>query len=320
MAKIINKIVIALTLVTCFFLSGCSQKVATYATNPAILTPATSNTGELRSLPKPKGMIKVAVYNFRDQTGQYKPLPNVSSFSTAVTQGSTAILIQALHDSKWFIPVEREGLQNLLTERKIIRASMEKMGKDPDKTLPPLEMASILIEGGIVGYDTNLVTGGLGAKYFGVGGDIQYRVDQVTISLRAVDIKTGRILKTISTTKTVLSREVSAGVFRFVSFKRLLEAETGLTTNEPVQVAVRGAIEKSVVSLVIEGIVEKLWGLDNPLDAQSAVIQDYLEEAPLDERELDGITEFNRSPRNETTTFNKTSSTNAFADLFATDT
>lgn len=259
-------------------LCGCATGLSTVATDSARIASQTEANLELTSLPPPKGLIKVAVYNFRDQTGQYKPLPNVSSFSTAVSQGSTTMLVQALKDSKWFIPLEREGLQNLLTERKIIRATMERDGGDADKLLPPLDVANLILEGGIVGYDTNLVTGGLGAKYFGVGGAIEYRIDQITVCLRAVDTRSGQILKTVSTSKTVLSREVSAGIFRFVEFKRLLEAETGLTTNEPVQLAVKGAIEKATTSLIIEGIISKLWDLENPADVKAPVIQNYLRE------------------------------------------
>ena len=85
------------------------------------LTPETAITRDLLALPPPKGKIAVAVYGIRDQTGQYKPAPD-SSFSTAVTQGASSMLIRALQDSGWFIPVERENLQNLLTERKIVRA------------------------------------------------------------------------------------------------------------------------------------------------------------------------------------------------------
>ncbi|WP_291316752.1 CsgG/HfaB family protein [Desulfuromonas sp.] len=255
-------------------LAGCSPFI-----QPARVASVTPTYRDLIALPAPKGKIKVAVYNFRDQTWQYKPLPNVSSFSTAVTQGSTAVLNQTLKDSGWFIPVEREGLQNLLTERKIIRAALEKQGQDLAQTLPPLDMANVIIEGGVIGYDTNIVTGGLGGKYFGVGGATECRKDRITVCLRAVDVRSGRILKSVTTTKTVLSREVSAGVFRFISYKRLLEAETGLTTNEPVHLAVTGAIEKAVVGLVVEGILDGIWALEDPGEMQTPVIQDYLAEA-----------------------------------------
>jgi curli production assembly/transport component CsgG len=43
-----------------------------------------------------------------------------------------------------------------------------------------------------------------------------------------------------------------------MNFKRLLEVETGYTTNEPIQMAVT-AIEKAVASLVMEGIKDGIW-------------------------------------------------------------
>lgn len=263
------------------FLGGCAQGLATFATSDPKIAAPTDTYEELIQLPPPKGKIRVAVYGFRDQSGQYKPLTGATSFSTAVTQGGASMLVQTLKDSQWFIPIEREGLQNLLTERKIVRASLKAQGLNEETELPPLEVAQLIVEGGVIAYDTNLTTGGLGAKYFGLGGDIQYRVDQVRISLRAVDVRSGRILKSITTTKTILSREIAAGVFRYLKFKRLLEAEGGLTTNEPAQLAVLGAIEKAVIGLIVEGACENLWELQNAADFNRPVIRDYLEERGL---------------------------------------
>lgn len=271
-----NTINIMAVLILVIFLTGCAGTIASTLTAPATLGYTTAIHKDLISLPPPQGKIVVSVYNFRDQTGQYKPLPNVTSFSTAVTQGATSMLIEALNDSNWFIPIEREGLPNLLTERKIVRAAVE--NKEEKPSLPPLMYAQVILEGGIVAYDTNTVTGGFGAKYFGVGGSVDYRVDQVTLYLRAVDVRTGRILKSVSTTKTILSRGIDLGLFRYIRLKRLLEIETGLTTNEPPQMCVLEAIEKAVFSLIIDGIQENLWALKNPEDIKSQIIQEYLKE------------------------------------------
>ncbi|WP_338606666.1 CsgG/HfaB family protein [Desulfoferula mesophila] len=233
---------------------------------------------DLVSLPSPKGKIRVSVYSFRDMTGQYKPQPNVSSFSTAVTQGAVNILLEALKRSKWFIPVERDGLQSLLTERKIIAAANRKNGAG-EAQLPALEFANVLLQGGITAYETNTLTGGFGARYFGIGGSTQYRMDQVTVHLRAVDVNSGRILKSISTTKTIFSYEVDAGVFQFISYKKLLEIEAGFSQNEPVQMCVAAAIEKAVIAMVIEGVQDGLWALKDPEQINSPVFKDYEEES-----------------------------------------
>lgn len=221
-----------------------------------------SKTQILRDFPLPYEQVVVGVYNFKDQTGQYKAMENGSSFSTAVSQGATTMLIQALEDSKWFTPIERENLSNLLNERNIIRSTrdeFEKRTNMPQPALPPLLYAGVLLEGGVVSYDSNVITGGAGARYFGAGGSTQYREDRISIYLRAVSTSNGKILKTVYVSKTILSQSVDASLFRYVSFQRLLEAETGFTKNEPVQLAMKDAIEKAVEGLIIEGIEAGLW-------------------------------------------------------------
>ncbi|GAA0683588.1 hypothetical protein GCM10009022_00530 [Vreelandella titanicae] len=184
------------------------------------------------------------------------------------------MLTGALADSGWFIPLERVGLQNLLTERRIIRAEFERFGQ-PD-TLPSLRAASVMLEGGIIAYESNVRTGGAGAEYFGIGASGQYQVDQVTVNLRAVEISTGEVLANVTTTKTIYSKEMRAGVYRFIDFRRLLEAEVGLTTNEPVQLAVMSAIESSVIHLIARGIENQLWNLAPDTNIQNTILSEYL--------------------------------------------
>lgn len=268
------------TIVFCtLLLSGCG----TYFNQP--ITVENARIGEdsevtktLRDFPQPKEPVVVGVYKFRDQTGQYKPTEAGSTFSTAVTQGATTILIKALEDSKWFVPIERENLSNLLNERNIIRSTRKeyRKSKNPNEPqLPPLLYAGIILEGGIVSYDTNIITGGLGARYFGIGASTQYRQDRITVYLRAVSTSSGKILKTVYVSKTILSQALDANFFRYVRFRRLLEAETGFTKNEPAQMAVSEAIEKAVESLIIEGIEDKLWAVNASPETVNDIIQDY---------------------------------------------
>jgi len=261
-------------------LTGCTGTLPQILSQEAISGPEyiTSIHEDLISLPKPKQKIPVAVYKFRDQTGQYKPPIVSTNFSTAVTQGATSILIKALEDSGWFLPLEREGLANLLQERRIILQMRDTyLSEEKKKTiepLPPLLYAGIIFEGGIIGYDTNITSGGLGAKYFGLGGDVQYRVDRVTVYLRAVSVKTGAVLKTVQATKVILSKEITAGIFRYVRYNRLLEAEAGIAANEPVEMAVQEAIEKAVYDMIIEGYKIGLWEPENK-EAFEKVVEKY---------------------------------------------
>ncbi|GEK09771.1 CsgG/HfaB family protein [Pseudoalteromonas sp. McH1-7] len=251
-------VVIAITL----FVTGCSNlsRVLPPSQSAAIALTETQTFAELKALPKPRGRIPVSVYSFRDQTGQYKPQDNVSSFSTAVTQGANSILMQALHETDWFIPVEREGLQNLLTERKIIRAANDDNDAAP---LPPLTTAKIILEGGIISYDSNIRTGGLGMEYFGIGASELYREDVISIYMRAVDVRTGQVLLSVASSKKVLSMEVRAGFFRYVSYKRLAEAEAGFSDNEPMHICVTQAIEKALTLIVKQGIEKGVWSAAN---------------------------------------------------------
>ena len=49
------------------------------------------------------------------------------------------------------------------------------------------------MDGGVIAYETNLLTGGLGARYLGIGGSTEFRRDTVTIYLRAISVKNGEI-------------------------------------------------------------------------------------------------------------------------------
>ena len=263
--------------------------------NPPLFQQA-SRTGEfskstqpLLDLPPAAQPVEVAVYNFSDQTGQYKAVENGSTFSTAISQGGTTILIKALEDSGWFIPIERENLSNLSTERNIIRNTKQEYIKNlnPEESpLPPLLYAGLILEGGVISYDTNIITGGIGARYFGLGGSAKYRQDRITVYLRAVSTSNGEILKTVYVSKTILSQAIDASFFRFVKFQRLLEAESGVTQNEPVQLAMKDAIEKAVHDLIIEGIQKQFWSTQGGKEVNDQLVADYLAEKEKDESTL----------------------------------
>jgi len=241
-------------------------------------TPATSL---LKNLPKPQEPVVVGIYKFRDQTGQYKEAETGSTFSTAVTQGATSILIKALEDSKWFVPIERENIGNLLQERNLIRSTRQEYSKssNPNEVqITPLLYAGVLLEGGIISYDSNILTGGFGARYFGAGGSVKYRQDRVSIYLRMISTANGKILKSVYVSKTILSQAIDQSLFRYVNFKRLLEVETGFTTNEPVHMAVTEAIEKGVQSLVLEGLKAGIWKSSAPKKEVDDYIEKYSDE------------------------------------------
>ncbi len=233
--------------------------------SPARLAEPTPQQKTIEALPSAERRVAVAVYGFADQTGQFKDSENVQTLSRAVTQGATSVLVKALQDAggrNFFQVIERERLDNLLRERSVIREMRAAYLGETElntKALPPLLFAGILLEGGIIGYDSNTKTGGIGARFLGIGGGTKYREDTVTVYLRAISTKTGEVLLSVNSRKQIVSVALGADAFRFVGFKDLIEIDSGITYNEPVQLALQQAIEKSVYALILEGAEQRLW-------------------------------------------------------------
>lgn len=229
---------------------------------PSEPTAVISTANEFLTLPEPRGgAMVVAVYGFEDKTGQRKPSDRLAHISTAVTQGAEVWVIKALQEvggGKWFKVVERVGLENLSRERQIIRQTRESVN-DPTP-VAPMMFAGVLVEGAVVGYDSNTLTGGAGARYLGVGPSTQYREDVVTVTMRAVSVQTGEVLVSVATTKTIVSTTTNLGVFKFIEMgTENVELEIGNSQNEPVNYAVRVAIEQAVVEMIKEGAVKGYW-------------------------------------------------------------
>ena len=226
---------------------------------------------QLLNFPPAEKMPIVAVYNFKDLTGQRKRRDNLADFSTAVTQGATELLIDALKTAgkgKWFRVVERHGIDHLVRERQIVRSTREE--NDTGKGIQPLLFAGIIFEGGIIGYDSNIESGGRGARTLGIGMQQSYRRDVVTVSLRGISTLTGEILLNVQTKKSILSVGGGFDVFKFVDMDtQLVEIEDGVAENESVTVATRAAIEAAVVGVIEQGDERGYWKIQEPKGDES---------------------------------------------------
>ena len=242
---------------------------------------------EFDAVPAPLGpKLSVAVYQFTDKTGQRKPTPGVASFSTAVTQGADVFLIKALQDvgqSRWFDVVERGNIDALTKERLIIKQMRDAYeGKDA-KPLMPMQFAGIIMEGGIIGYDTGLESGGAAYRFLGIGPQTQYSKDIVTVSLRAISVNTGKILAAVTVTKIIYSTADSVAILKSIdpgqgilqqvfdgttgstsATAGIFEFESGLTINEASTLAVKTTVEAAVVELIKEGERKGVWDFKQP--------------------------------------------------------
>jgi curli production assembly/transport component CsgG len=282
-----------LILIALLLLSGCAMMQKTGITDYKPEVAPNKMQKEFDTLPPPNGRrVTVAVYAFQDKTGQRKPTPGIASLSTAVTQGAEVFLIKALQDvgqGQWFEVVERANIDNLVKERTIIKQMREAYeGKDA-KPLMPLAFAGIIMEGGIIGYDTGTESGGAAYRFLGIGPSTQYSKDTVTVSLRAISVNTGRVLAAITVTKIVYSTADSVAVLKYINNKNIaagifgnadnvnslsasmFEAETGLTINEPGTLAVKATVESAVVELIKEGEKKGVW--DYKKDTNGSVSQ-----------------------------------------------
>lgn len=212
--------------------------------------------------------IFVAVYSFDDLTGQRKSLDNYASFSSAVTQGGEAWVIESLlqaGNEKWFKVVERSNIANLINERNIIKTNRRSFSDEPAE-LGALLFAGMIVEGGIISYESNVVSGGIGASYLGIGASKQYRKDNVTVSMRFISVNSGEVLLSSTVSKTILSVSAGATLFRYYDMDTNPgEGEVGYARNERVSMATRKAIDACIVDLMIQGNEKGLWEFIEPI-------------------------------------------------------
>jgi curli production assembly/transport component CsgG len=215
-------------------------------------------TDAIKNLRLPSVRPVVAVYSFPDATGQRKSIDGYASFSSALTQAPEAYLIRALKQSKFFRVVERVGIDFVTRERQIIRSTREKFDEDDQQM--PLLFAGLIITGVVADYNTNLLTGGVGARYLGIGNSKQYREDTVVVSMRVVSVSTGEILLENLTTKTILSVGLSNDFFRYIAEgTKLVEFESGNAMNESKSIALQAALETGIVDIIAQGVEKSYW-------------------------------------------------------------
>ena len=159
---------------------------------------------------------------------------------------------------EFFQVAERVGLDSLTKERQLIRSTRETF--DEESGVKPLLLAGLLIQGGVLSYDANIKSGGMGARFLGIGSSKEYREDLITITLRLVSVSTGEVLIEVLVTKTITSAGLSQDIFRFIDEgTRLIEVEGGVAHNESTSIALQKSIEEGVLEIIKIGITRGYW-------------------------------------------------------------
>jgi curli production assembly/transport component CsgG len=268
MKKLLLNSLLGLTLLS----SGCKTFKGGFEEPPAVtLTPLATTLNKLPTLDGEP--IYIGVNSFKDLTGQRKQSDNYASFSSSVSQGGEAWLIESLLESNgWFKVLERGQLDTVMRERALVQQTREDFTDDDDTGLKPLLFAGLLIHGGIIGYDTNTISGGVGAAYLGIGAHEQHRKDVVTVSIRFVSTLTSEILLSSTISKTIYSTAVGSDMFKYVkNALNPLEIEYGFAKNELVSVATRAAIDLAIVDLISKGEEKKMWKFKKTGEETAAV-------------------------------------------------
>jgi len=233
---------------------------------PEIGTLLVPELANIQSTNTAKPVVAIYTGGFTDQTGQRRSNSAYATFSSAVTQAPDAYLIRALKHAGsnyhgFFEVVERVGLDNVTKERQIIRSTRQEFKED--KKLQPLMFAGLIMQGGVISYESNIKSGGAGARYLGIGVSRQYKQDTVAISLRTVSVSTGKVLLEVLVTKTILSASIDQDVFRFITDStELVEIENGLVRNESINIALQTAIETAVLQTIKEGATRGYWNIN----------------------------------------------------------
>lgn len=251
LARTIATTLMALTLVSC-----ASKPKESLITMPAKVQDPYLE--KLAAIPPTRKPVSVAVYSFTDQTGQRRASEIYADLSNAVSQGGNDLLIGMLLRTgrgEWFDVYERDELSAVVQERNLKKLARHRTG-------PKLAGANYLLTGGIIGYDSNHLTGGIGARYLGIGGNTEYRSDLITASMRLIDVKTGKVLVAVESHDTVMSYGIKGGAVRYFS-GRLFEAEAGFTRNEVTTLSMRRAIAKALLSLIKQAVNDDIWKIPN---------------------------------------------------------
>jgi curli biogenesis system outer membrane secretion channel CsgG len=126
-------------------LTSCSLVTSRTINKPEFTKPAVSKTPlkkELNNLPEIDGeLVYIGVNNFKDLTGKRKSSDTVASFSSVVTQGGEAWLMESLMESGWFKVLERAESESVLRERALVTQSRNSFDEKPIP-LDPLRVST----------------------------------------------------------------------------------------------------------------------------------------------------------------------------------
>lgn len=202
-------------------------------------------------------VFSVAVGDVKDYTGKYS-----QAEGNAITQGGALMIYSALGKLGNAVRLH-ERFDTRIAELELAYADRRQLGdgqvhnieagKPPVPWVPyfggTILRSDYYIVGGITEVNYNISSGGAEINVSNIGGKRRTYTMNVGVDLRIVDSRSLLVAKTVSLQKQIVGEEVSAGIFRFFGTE-LLDLNVGAKRQEPLQLAVRTAIEQGVLELV----------------------------------------------------------------------
>lgn len=236
---------------SCGQIGGAGQKSSQFTTQTASASPRSMQEVQLEAYDGPKA--RVAVYRFEDQSAKGGGGSNRRSgwYSAEIGNGMADMLNDALVQSNRFLVLDRQSLQDVLTEQ-----DLGTTGRIKSQTAPKIgliEGADLLIKGSVTEFEPGSSGGNDSStlSYFGapaaILGGVLGGVEQSHIAMvvQIVDATTSRIL--FSTTVEGKANDFNLSGF-LGGFGRNFSANGGLGVwqNTPMEKAIRVAIIAAV--------------------------------------------------------------------------
>lgn len=205
--------------------------------------------------------LSIAVGDIRDYTGK-----SSDSEGLAITQGGALMAYSALGKMAPGVSIH-ERFDTRVADAELAYMNQRQLGDGAMHSVPdaatgeesevpwkPYFGGTILqsdyyIVGGITELNYNIRSGGAEAQVDQVGPKAREYVMNVAVDLRIVGTQSLKVYKTVSVQKQVVGYEIGVDMFRFLD-TYLFDLNAGVKNQEPLQLAVRMAIEDAVLQLV----------------------------------------------------------------------
>lgn len=197
-----------------------------------------------------RGNSRIAISTIRDDTGKFNYEGQVGG--AIISQGATNMAIRALGEFDPIISqVERTDMRIAELEMSLSSNKMVRDGQTlREVQAGQFEGTDYYISGSVTEFNSNIYSGGQELEINQTGFGSRVYVANVVVDLRLVRTRDLVVVgKPVRVEKQIRGFETKAGTFDFFGGKRLIDLNAGQNNQEPIQLAVRTAVERGILEL-----------------------------------------------------------------------